>query len=136
MGIANQFSRQSAVHTGYGAVLFVGALFVLAPNQDLRGLSGKTVLTPDIGQLKLGLRGETGYSIVMLGQPVQALLHIHFAFDPVIAKVRQEEALHRLPRSGLIHQGTNIGVEQIDLDPVRFYILPYKPTPHPHPRRT
>ena len=33
MGIANQFSRQSAVHAGYGAVPFVRALFVLAPDQ-------------------------------------------------------------------------------------------------------
>ena len=65
----------------------------------------------DIGQLHIGLRGERAHRSVMFGQPVQAFLHIHFAFDPVIAKGRQAQALHRRPRAGTINQGANLGVD-------------------------
>lgn len=86
MGKGDQFLLQRDAHLVHSAVPIGRALFVLAPDQDLRGLCGKSVLTQHIGQLHIGLRGETGHGVVMFGQPLQALRHIHSAFNPVIAK--------------------------------------------------
>ena len=132
MGRGDQLSPQCAVYALHSFVLFGRALLVFAPDQYLSGFPGKPLLAQDIGQLHIGRRGEAADSGVMFGQPVQALLHIHVAFNAIIAKGGQVQLLHRIPRPRWIIQGANLGVHQINRDPVPLYVSPVKPGPYPH----
>ena len=58
VGKGDQFVLQRDAHVVHSSFPFGRALFILAPNQDPRGLRSKPVLTQHIGQFQMGLRGE------------------------------------------------------------------------------
>jgi hypothetical protein len=134
VGRGDQLSPQCAVYALHSCVLFGRALLVFAPDQYLSGFPGKPLPAQDIGQLYIGRRGESADSGVMFGQPVQALLHIHFAFNAIIAKAEQVQFLHRIPRPRRIIQRANLGVDQFNRDPVPLYIPSEKTVSHSHSR--
>ena len=130
MSRGDQLPLKCAVHAGDRCVPFGRALLVFAPDQYLSGFPGKPLLAQDIGQLHIGRRGEAADSGVMFGQPAQALLHIHVAFNAVVAKGGQVQFLHRIPRPRLIMKRANLGVDQFNCDPVSLYTPPEKTVPH------
>ena len=82
-----------------------------AESRSCAASRGKPVLTPHIGQLQTGGCGvNTGYTVLSCwASQSKRSCHIPFAFDPVIAKGWQEQALHRLPRSGRDPSGCQHG---------------------------